>query len=202
MDDVLNEKDLLLRIAAGDEIAFGMLFHRLRDKLYFFILRITGSAETAEDVLQDVFVKLWMNRSDIVRIDNFDAYIFRMCHNKAISGIRRMARETLILADLKKDAANASLTPTLHDDVLIQKEFLSRLQTILRKLPVQQRLVYTMTREQGLKQEEIAHRLKISASTVKNHMTRALQTIHRELGRYYQSSSSCLLLVWSFFRKH
>lgn len=198
MEKLCNERDLLSRIAAGDEAAFGELFHGWRDKLYFFILRITDDPAMAEDVLQDVFVKLWLHRSALTAIHHFDAYLYTMSQNHAISNMRRMAHETLILGELRKSEAVSGLAV---EETVIQRELVKKLQAILHKLPAQQRLVYTMTREQGLKQEEIARRLHISVSTVKNHMTRALQTIRQELGQHYYAMSFYLLFVLAALKK-
>jgi RNA polymerase sigma-70 factor (ECF subfamily) len=190
-----NQADLWQRIADGDEAAFGVLFHLWRDKLYFFILRITGVPEIAEDILQDVFVKLWVNRSKLTDIQNCEAYFYKVCQNQAITCMRRMAQETLILAEMGKTPDVQGLTA---DEVFCQKELRKKIQAIIYKLPAQQRQVYTMIREQGLKHEEIAAQLKISASTVKNHMTHALHTIRQELSQHYRVISLYWLLVMAF----
>lgn len=182
MERIAYEKELLLKVAEGNESAFKDLFHCWRDKLYFFILRITGSPEMAEDVLQDVFVKIWTNRTTLDSIHHFDAYLYKMSRNRALSGLRRMAQEALILAELK-NAPDASEAVT--DDAVVHRELNRKFQLILSKLPTQQRLVYTLTHLQGLKHDEVAQQLKISSSTVKNHMTRALSTIRKELLQDY-----------------
>lgn len=192
------ERALFLRIANGDEAAFAKLFHLWRDKLYFFILRITHSPEMAEDVLQDVFTKLWINRAKMTDFEYFQAYFYKMAQNHAISLMRRMAQETIILAELKKEMPAAS--PSL-DEGMFQKELDKKMQAILEKLPPQQRLVYKMTREEGLKQEQIALQLKISPSTVKNHMTCALRTIRHDLLQYFRTTDF-YLLVALFLSRH
>lgn len=190
-----NQKDLLLRIAGGDEAAFGELFHLWRDKLYFYILRITNSPEIAEDVLQDVFVKLWVNRAQFGDFHNFEAYFYKMSQNRAISCMRRMAQETMILAELRKEQA---IPGPAVDEVLNQKELNKELQDIIRRLPNQQRQVYSLCREQGLKHDEIAGLLQISASTVKNHLTMALRTIRQELSRNYRTTTLFFLFAMAF----
>lgn len=190
MQPVTNEKELLLKIAEGDESAFKDLFHSWRDKLYFFVLRITHSSEMAEDLLQDVFMKIWTNRATLSSIQHFDAYIYQMSRNQAISGMRRMAQETMILAELKKPQTEA-----VTDDTIVHRELNNKFQAILRKLPTQQRLVYTLTHLQGLKHEEVAQQLKISSSTVKNHMTRALCTIRQELLQHLEMIIIYMLLT-------
>lgn len=185
-----HEKELLLQIAGGDEFAFGNLFHAWRDKLYFFLLKITSSPETAEDLLQDVFVKLWVNRESLASIDNFSAYLYRVSQNHAINGLRRMSMETLILSDLRREAVKGGQPA---DEVLLLKQMQEKLQQIINCLPPQQRAVYTLSREKGLKQDEIARHLDISISTVKNHMTQALRTIRHELGG--SLALYCLILM-------
>ena len=195
MEQGTNEKELLEKIAAGNESAFKELFHLWRDKLYFFVLRITQSPEMAEDILQDVFVKIWTNRAALNTIQYFDAYIYKMSQNQAISGMKRAAQETLILSELKKGPEASAL---VTDDVVIHRELSKKFQAILYKLPTQQRLVYTLTHIHGLKHDEVAQQLKISASTVKNHMTRALCTIRQELTQHYQVIIIYMLLTRVF----
>jgi RNA polymerase sigma-70 factor (ECF subfamily) len=96
------EKELLQGVAEGNELAFGQLFHNWRDKLYFFILRIVDSSSITEDLVQDVFVKIWVNRETLSTIENFGAYLYTMARNEAISGMRRKASETVILAELQR----------------------------------------------------------------------------------------------------
>jgi RNA polymerase sigma-70 factor (family 1) len=188
------ENVLLQQIAAGDEIAFGDLFHAWRDKLYFYILRITNSSETAEDVLQDVFCKLWIKRSDLSEVNNFGAYLFRMAHNHAISGMRRMAQETIILSELRREALSSGLP---IDETLLCKQVQEKLKQIVDQLPRQQRLVYTLSREQGLKQEEIALQLDITVSTVQNHMTQALRNIRKQLIHFFPEIAYQIIIAFT-----
>ena len=192
MEQGINERELLEKIAAGNGSAFKELFHLWRDKLYFFVLRITQSPEMAEDILQDVFVKIWTKRATLNTIRHFDAYIYKMSQNQAISGMKRAAQETLILSELKKGPEASAL---VTDDLVIHRELSKKFQTILHKLPTQQRLVYTLTHIHGLNHDEVAQQLKISASTVKNHMTRALFTIRQELTQHYQVIIIYMLLT-------
>jgi RNA polymerase sigma-70 factor (family 1) len=188
-----SEKALLTRVAQGDEQAFASLFHTWRDKLYFFTLRITNSPEIARDLVQDVFVKVWVNRSSLVEVTNFSAWLYRVTQNHALSGMRRMALETTILAEIQRKAAT-SRQPT--DEALLYKQLQEKLQAAIDRLPPQQKLVYTLSRIEGLKHEEIANRLHLSVNTVRNHMTEALRNIKDSVGRDYPSLAVyCLLLL-------
>lgn len=141
---------------------------------------MTGSADMAEDIVQEVFLKLWQNRQELGAIQQFSAYLFRMAQNQAINAFKRMARETLILAELQQsvhpqpDAA----------DTLAARQLEETLKKLISQLPPQQQLIYLLSREQGLKHEEIAERLRIAPGTVKNHMIQALRTLRQQLTNY------------------
>ncbi|MCW3463677.1 RNA polymerase sigma factor [Chitinophaga nivalis] len=173
-----NEAALLALAADGDEAAFTELFMRYHQKLYGFMLRLNGSPDTAEDTVQDVFLKLWKERDKLSGIHHFSSYLFRMAQNHAINAFRKMARATLLPVD-------ETLHPPVAPAALEQVEFKAlreRVQEIVTALPPQQQQVYLLNREKGLKHEEIARLLQISPSTVNKHLVQALRTIRTRLG--------------------
>lgn len=200
MEHVINEQLLLKKAAAGHEESFTRLFLLHKHKLYSFLLRLTDSPEMSEDVIQDVFLKLWKDRQNLVNIEQFGGYIYRMAQHQVLNAFRRMARETVILAELNK-SGNA-VTANAEDNLSV-REVREMLQTALEKLPPKQKLVYTLSRDQGLKHDEIARQLNISPSTVNNHMIAALRTIREQLGVHLHTATgaSCLLLILSSFQK-
>ncbi len=78
------DKELLLKIAEGDQVAFSVLFEQYRNQLFTYLLKITKSAETSEEIVLDVFLKIWHGKEAIVEIENIEAFLFRVAHNKAI----------------------------------------------------------------------------------------------------------------------
>lgn len=185
------EKLLLKQIAQGNEEAFAELFHAYKDKLYAFIYRISHSKETAEDALQDVFLKIWMARSQLVEVGNFSAFLFQIAKNHAINQLRRMTKETIILMEKKR---NNQINTPAPDQQLIYKNVCQALNDIVKNLPPQQKAVYRLSKEDHLKHDEIAKQLAISPSTVKNHMTQALRTIRSNLEKHYAN----LLILGTF----
>jgi RNA polymerase sigma-70 factor (ECF subfamily) len=165
----------------GDEIAFGQLFRQYKDKLYSFILHLSGSATIAEDVLQDVFLKIWRDRHQLTNIDNFNAYLYRMAQNTAINVLRRQSREALLLTEVQRLAPHG----VQGDELLAAKEVRTALQQAINNLPPQQRKVYQLGKEQGLTYEQIAVSLGISTSTVRNHMVQALKTIREYIALHF-----------------
>jgi RNA polymerase sigma factor (sigma-70 family) len=142
-------------------------------------------------VVQEVFLKVWTNRGKLQDVENFGAYLYCMTRNNAISGMRRMALETRIVSELSR---NTLVSGKPADEALLQKQVLEKVKEAVDQLPKQQRLVYTLSREQGLLQEEIARQLNITLSTVQNHMTQALKNIRKHLYHYFPEALCFILL--------
>ncbi len=176
--DLKNEKELLILAAQADEGAFTMLFHLYKNKLYAYLFRLTESDTLSEDIVQDVFMKLWNDRQTLSSIDNFGSYLFRMSKNHAINYFKRMAQETLIMAEMY---GRNSYVHNETQDIIALKDVEKLLNAILEKLPAQQKIVYHLSREEGRTHDEIANLLKISPNTVKNHIVQAMSTIRTQL---------------------
>lgn len=172
----------LQRMANGDADAFCHLFDLYRRKVYTYILKVTGSTETAENAIQDIFMKIWQSRDKLGHVENFNAYLHRMAQNYAYSGFRSMAKEELAIAALKR----ARLPQAPHpEELLLSKEIKGQIHDVVNQLSPQQRAVFLMNREEGMKYEEIAKQLHISVLTVKKHMSIALRILREELDRRY-----------------
>ncbi|MDB5279435.1 MAG: polymerase sigma-70 factor [Ferruginibacter sp.] len=173
-----TEKNLLQLAAQGNEAAFVELFYLYRHKLYGYVLKITANPELAQDMVQDVFLKLWKNKSQLDTIDNFGAFIFKVAQNQVVNYFRRMNNETLMLAKMQDGMRGYERCTEEH---ISHNELQQLIGEVLSRLPSQQHLVYKLSREQGLKQDEIAMALKISPHTVKNHLAVAIKTIRQQL---------------------
>lgn len=169
----INEKELLLLASKGCEESFTNLFHLYKHRLYSFLLRITNSEEQSLDFVQEIFMNLWINRTKLAEIDNLGSYIFRSAKNRVINSFKRVMNETSIVSDLHVlDDSENNVAANFEYKILEEK-----FKDVVKSLPPQQRLVYTLSREQGLKYDEIALQLHISSATVKNHMVEALKNI-------------------------
>jgi RNA polymerase sigma-70 factor (family 1) len=164
--------------AQGNETAFVELFYLYRHKLYSYVLKITANPELAQDTVQDVFLKLWQSRSQLNKIENFGAFIFTMAQNQSVNHFRRRMNETLMLSNIR-DSSKVSERST--EEHINHQEVQHLIKEALQRLPPQQHLVFKLSREQGLKQDEIARALNISPFTVKNHLAVATKTIREQL---------------------
>ena len=174
IQQIENERSLLQQIAAGDEKSFAVIFHHYTKVIYPFAYKLTHSQDLAEEILQEVFLKIWANRSSLAEIENFGAYLNRITRNHCYNVIRRLAHEAIVSAEL----ANA-MTEEVHntEDDVIGKDLQRSLNKAINQLTPQQKLVYTMCYNDGLKYEEVASRLNLSRSTVHSHMKLALKFI-------------------------
>ena len=188
----MKEKELLLRLQNGDEEAFAELFHGFYDKLFGFILGLTHSKVIAEDITQDVFLKIWQNRTNMGDVENINALLFKIAQNKAIDCLRKSAREILTPTHLEFENQNINPQPL---DLLIQDELKTKLSEAIKQLPPQQQKIYTLHKEQGIKQDEIATQLNLSRSTIQSHMKLAMGNIQKYMSLYYSDLLIIALLI-------
>jgi len=190
LDKLHNEPEIILLVAQGDEKAFATLFYHYKDKLYSYALRLTGEEELAEEMVQDAFMKIWLSREGLKKIESLDAYLFTVIRNKSYNAIKRRAHEAVILKELSFSLTELQNTT---EETVIVNNYRNLLQKVVDTLPPQQKLIYDLSRTQGLKHEEIAQQLKISKNTVKVHLVKALYTIREA---FYNHAIS---IVISFF---
>lgn len=187
-----SEKLLLQRVANGDEIAFAQLFKLHFNQLGAFIFRITESESLTQEIVQDAFLKVWTNRSALAEINCFKAYLQVVARNHAFNCLKQIAREN----SRKKEWVNTVLRLATNDtDDKDAVDTGNLIDEAVALLPPQQKRVYTLSRQDGLKQEEIARELGISLETVKKHMVLAL----RFLKGHIRTHISIFLFFTSFF---
>jgi len=192
---IYNERELLQRVAVGDQDAFARIFETYRQKLYTYLLRITKSEVVAEDILVDVFMKLWIGREMLIRIENLDGFLHKVAYNKAMDFFKttaRHARLQQVYAQRISGQAERSL-----EDWLIDEECRRILHNAINQLPPQRKLIYTLSREQGLTHEEIARALNLSRNTVKSTIMAATRSISEYLQKNYPGNAafSCLFFL-------
>jgi RNA polymerase sigma-70 factor (ECF subfamily) len=180
--------ELLKSVANSELDAFRRLYDLYLQKVYSYSYFLTRSSEQAEDLTQELFAKIWIKRTELKSIENFDAWLTTLVRNSAYNFLKRHAIEQKALRriELSKHPDSVSI-----DDALIHKEYSKIYQEAIDQLPPQQKKVFLLSRNEGLKQEEIASNLGISLNTVKNHMKAALFSI-----RTYMKSYVSSLLVW------
>lgn len=146
--------------------------------LYRFILSITKSEYAAEEILQEVFVKLWKNRKKIDLSCSFRSFLYTMTRNHTYNYLRAIANQEALKKELWK---NIVLSSQSTENSVLFAEYETILNDILNHLPLQKRKIYILSRREGKTNQEIADLLGISKKTVKNHLWKTLQIIKVQL---------------------
>jgi RNA polymerase sigma-70 factor (family 1) len=185
-----DERLLLQQVAASDEQAFRQLFNQYKARIYSAALRITRSEAAAEELLQDVFMIIWLRREKLTEIENFPSYLFIIVRNEAYRAIRKIAKE-------RRSALHETYDESYDTDteaLISLKEYQDHLRKIVDQLPPQQKQAYRLIREKGLSREEAANAMQVSPQTVKAHLAKALKTIRAYLNAHFESILIIILL--------
>jgi RNA polymerase sigma-70 factor (family 1) len=175
----INREQILLgKVAEGDEHAFAELFKNYYNLLGTFIMRLTESEPLTQEIVQDVFVKIWFNRSALADVECFKAYLIVVARNHTFNSLKQIARERSRQKEwvntVLSIAANEADEPeTINTHDLIDQA--------VALLPPQQKKVYLLSRRDGLRQNQIAKELNVSLETVKKHMVLALRFLKNHL---------------------
>jgi len=182
------ESDILRQIAEGDESAFHLLFNEHWQNIYGVAYMLTKSAPMAEDMVQEIFMKLWVKREQLPEVENFRNYLFIVARNHIFNELKKKSTDILFTDHLFEYFHEIRETP---EKKLIEKEAEQIIGEIIERLPQQQKMIYRLSREEGLSRNEMADRLGIAPNTVRNHLARALEMIRHELQREVNG-----LLLW------
>ncbi|MBB6110087.1 RNA polymerase sigma factor [Mucilaginibacter lappiensis] len=189
-----DERELLMQVASGDEHAFRQLFTMHHQQLGVHMLRITNSIELAEEVVQDVFLKIWFTRESLVRVDNFKAYLFVISKNHALNCLKKLAKERAVIKQLEEAG-----TGNLHAEIAGTNMYYNLLDEAIDQLPPQQQKVYLLSRHGRLKYAEIADQMELSRETVKKYLQIATLSITEYVHEHLEVIALLLIALKSFF---
>lgn len=171
--DLYNEQELIARVINGEETAFATLFRRHHRKIYEVALMLTHSETVAEELVQEVFLKVWTKRTTLADIDNFESWLFIVARNDAFKALRRSARIKGLLYEL------GNLPDITHetDEWIHARNYHALLDKAISQLPPRQQMAWRLSKEEGLKREEVARIMQIKPDTVKEHLAMAVKHI-------------------------
>lgn len=185
-----QENELLRKIAEGDEQAFRLLFDTYNRRLFSFAEGLLKSAADAEEVVQEIFTRVWLNRASFSQVENAGQYLYQMVRNRVIDQIRKTARD-------KSLQQQVWLTMTISDDSLEQhlkkKETAELIEQALAQLPEQKQKIYRLSREKEYTQDQIASLTGLSRSRVNNILTEVLKHIRNRLNT---QSPATAMIFW------
>lgn len=179
MSEIISNPDIK-RLSLGDKSAFNLVYEQFSGQVYRLAFRFLKSKELSEEIVQETFIKLWLNRAKLDEHGNIWLYLYVIAKRLSFNSLRKINHSAELFEELLiniKDAHNHTEEEILAADL---ERFTEK---VLNNLPKQQQLVFKLSRIEGLSHKEIAEKLHISPNTVKNHMVEALKTIRASLNR-------------------
>ncbi|MDT3401949.1 RNA polymerase sigma factor [Mucilaginibacter terrae] len=187
-----GHEHIITLLKQGDTQAFGLVYDQYSSPLLAKILRMVKDTDSAEELLQDVFLKVWNNRERIDPSQSFKSWIYAIAINVVYDYYRKLSRD----ARLQQELINhfAEIYNSDSDDELIFEKRREILDKALAQLPPQRLAVFRLCRLEGKSYQEAAEELGISSSTVSNHLVQATKTVKE----FIFNSKSLLLLIISW----
>ncbi len=175
----MDDNQLYRDIKKGTKEALGVLFDKYYERLCNFSLRFSIPKEITEEIVSDVFMKLWQKRKEN-NIHHIRAFLYTSVKNSTLNAVKKQS------ADRKKEerTIEPAIIESNQETRLIHQEELLRVQKIIDTMPEQRRVVFMLNRIDGLKYKEIASILNISPHTVQNHMVKAVRFLHEQYHMY------------------
>lgn len=188
-----NEKQLFEQIAHGDDAAFTIIFHHYNRRIFPFVLKMIKSEFMAEEIVQEVFMKLWRKRESLASVENPNAYLFSMATNRTLDQLKKISNETRLIREVTQAMRN------IHSDSIEEwmdgKETEHLLHEAISQLSPQRQLVYKLSRQQGKSYKQIAEELNISPKTVQSHLVEAVSSIKHYLQNTPGGSLTLLFFI-------
>jgi len=166
-------------ITEGSETAYKALFEALFPSLFRFAHSLLHSREQAEEVANDVMIRLWQSRNELPAIGNIKVYALVMTRNLSLNLIKKNSRTRIIpLEDMKSDTPQYDPTP---EQLMVNAQLRTNLQYAIRNLPARTRLVFRLIKEEGLTYKQVSELLNISVRTVDAHLVSAMKKLIQAL---------------------
>lgn len=173
---------LAMRIKLGDQQAFELLFRKLYVRLCKFSYKFLNDTEEAQEIVQEVFTKIWEGREDIDPEESLKSYLFKIVQNLSLNRLKRKKVESRYI-EIYKLVYNDNLEFSAHES-LLARELEEQIALSIGHLPNECRKIFQLSRNEGLKYREIADVLHISIKTVETQMSKALRSLRVELRDY------------------
>lgn len=175
--ELQDKQSLLHLLSQGSEYAFTQVFDHYRNIVYNTAFKFLKSEQAAEEIVQDIFLKLWMKRSELPSVQNFNGFLFTMARNAILDKLRKTANEKIAQQVLSKQQSFTNNT----DHRVQDNQYQQILEEAIDQLSPQQKQVFRLAKMEGYSYKEIAEELGISVLTVKVHMNKALQSLREYL---------------------
>ena len=177
---MISDNEMIRRIRNGDKKEFESLFRSSYVSLVRYAKTLIKDHDTAEEIVQDLFFRLWQDKEKLNIESSLNGYLFRSVHNKCLHYIEH---SRVVIRHAEEMIYRQTENQESPSDILNYKELQDKIAKILERLPEKCGKIFTMSRFEGLKYTEIAEKLSVSVKTVEANMGRALKEFRKELAQ-------------------
>ncbi|WP_428329402.1 RNA polymerase sigma factor [Mucilaginibacter sp.] len=178
MNDKFIDSNSIHELIAGNESVFTMIYELYSEKVYRLAFRFLKDKEQSEEIVQETFIKFWLSREKLDPEGNIWLYLFVIAKRLSLNALRQICKSTNLTEKLLHYMAEEH---NITEEEVFVRDLEQYADKIIDKLPRQQKLVFRLSRMEGLTYKEIAEQQNISPNTVKNHMIEALKTLRAHL---------------------
>ena len=183
---------MLNRIASGDETAFAELYAQFHLSVFQFVQKFVKSPQLSEDISQEVFVKIWENRSRVEEIQSIKSYLFTIARNHTLNTLKSIGKNEAAIHEIIRHFPTQKNN---SEDDLLSQEYQHFLQNTLNSLSPRSREIFSLCRQNGKTYEEVAQQLGISRNAVKNHMVASMKILKAAMEKNFGISFSLLITI-------
>lgn len=188
----IEESDILQELRSGSKTAFDRLYQAYSKTLLWKLRRMVKDEQEADEILQDLFVKVWEKREHIDIKQSFEAYLFRVAERMAIDYFRKLARESKLYEQLKLGSTEVVENTV---ELLAAKETQQLLDQAIAQLPEQRRRAFILCKIEGKSHQEAAELMNISPNTVHNHLVKAVSFVKEHMEKSGRTLSPLALII-------
>jgi RNA polymerase sigma-70 factor (family 1) len=170
--EIYDERTLLRDIVSGDESAYKRLYFGYRDEIYRLVLRYVKSHELAQDISQDIFMKVWEKREKLAAVEYWRAYLLNLAKNHTLNILRTAGRSEAALGEILRHFEDK---PGFFDDETLSRDYRDFIKRTFDSLSPRAQEIFMLCREQGKTYDEVAAALGITRSAVRKHMVQSLK---------------------------
>lgn len=172
-----------VRLKEGDREAFNQIFDRYHNKLIAYTVTIVKSSAVAKDLVQETFIRLWLNRMNLDPSHSLGGFLHTIARNLALNHLKKAGYDQKLKERIWVEIQDEQESDRLEESIF-GREISGLLERAIDQLPPQRKKIFILSREEGLSHKEIADILGISRNTVKNQIVSALKNLHTYLIRY------------------
>lgn len=176
-----NENELLLLISKGNTAAFRRIFDQYRDKIYSFAMYLTNTDFLAEEITQEVFIRIWSAREKLPEINSFNSYLKVIARNVACNHLKRFALEKIVFTKIMEDGIAQEIPSESQENREEFNSIISIVNDVIESLPPQQKKAFILHYKYRMKNSQIAEIMNLSVYTVKEYLKNAIRSVRHNL---------------------